>query len=153
MQEVVKAIGLVGMNINSYYAKSLKPEQIVNPALVQEYVSLSEKFRRLSVNFRFNTGKATLDNRAGRDLDRVVSYLKDKLEKRVVLAGFADNGGDYNYNYQLPHDRAEVVAEQLRARGVRISRAMSCGEELPVAATQSKSRREKTGEWKYGRKR
>jgi phosphate transport system substrate-binding protein len=85
----------------------------------------------------------TLDNRGERDLGRVVDFLKDKLDRQIILAGFADNSGDYEVNNKLAKIRAETVAEQLRARGIVVNHIASGGEELPVASNLSLAGREK----------
>src|SRR5690606_23739246 len=54
-----------------------------------DYRKLAGEAQRLSVNFRFQEGSAELDNKARRDLDRVLEYLKahDKLRQKAVLVG------------------------------------------------------------------
>jgi len=59
--------------------------QIKNVAMVQDYLKLVDNAQRLSLNFRFNTGKVTLDNRGERDLNRVVDFLKERLYKKSFL--------------------------------------------------------------------
>lgn len=134
---------MVDMNIKPFYAEKVDYSQIKNLALVQDYLKATDNAQRLSVNFRFNTGKVTLDNRGERDLSRVVDFLKDKLDRQIILAGFADNSGDYEVNNKLAKIRAETVAEQLRARGIIVNHIASGGEELPVATNLSLAGREK----------
>lgn len=140
-QEVVNRIGLVDMNVRSFYAEKTDTSQLKNPELIRDYLNATDNGQRLSLNFRFTSEKTTLDNRSIRDLDRIVDFLKDKLDRKIILAGFADNSGDYAFNLNLARARAETVAEQMRARGVFIDRIFSCGEELPVATNSSSSGR------------
>lgn len=142
-QEITNEIDMVDMNIKPFYAEKVDHSQIKNLALVQDYLKVTDNAQRLSVNFRFNTGKVTLDNRSERDLGRVVDFLKDKLDRQIILAGFADNSGDYEVNQKLAKVRAETVAEQLRARGIVVNHIASGGEELPVATNLSTPGREK----------
>jgi phosphate transport system substrate-binding protein len=142
-QEITNKIDMVDMNIKPFYAEKADYSQIKNLALVQDYLKATDNAQRLSVNFRFNTGKVTLDNRGERDLGRVVDFLKDKLDRQIILAGFADNSGDYEVNNKLAKIRAETVADQLRARGIVVNHIASGGEELPVASNLSLAGREK----------
>ena len=142
-QEIVNDIDMVDMNIKPFYAEKIDRLKIKNLALVEDYLNTTSNAQRLSLNFRFNTGRVTLDNRAERDLRRVVDFLKDKLDRQIILAGFADNSGDYTVNHSLAKVRAETVAEQMRARGIIVNHVFSCGEELPVASNLSSSGREK----------
>ena len=111
--------------------------------MVQDYLKATDNAQRLSLNFRFNTGKVTLDNRGERDLPRVVDFLKERLDRKIILAGFADNAGDYDVNLKLAKFRAETVAAQLRSRGIVVQHIASAGEELPVATNLSTSGKEK----------
>ncbi|KJR99308.1 MAG: hypothetical protein VR65_17760 [Desulfobulbaceae bacterium BRH_c16a] len=142
-QEIANSIGMVDMNIKPFYAEKTDNSAIKNLPLIEDYLKATDNAQRLSLNFRFNTGKVTLDNRGERDLNRVVDFLKDKLEKKIILAGFADNSGDYEINHTLAKVRAETVAEQLRARGIVVNHIYSGGEELPVATNLSPPGREK----------
>lgn len=142
-QEIVNKIDMVDMNIKPFYAEKTDNSQIKNLALVQDYLKATDNAQRLSLNFRFNTGQVTLDNRGERDLGRVVDFLRDKLDRQIILAGFADNSGDYEVNQRIAKVRAETVADQLRARGIVVNHIASGGEELPVATNLSLTGREK----------
>ncbi|MDK9708107.1 MAG: substrate-binding domain-containing protein [Desulforhopalus sp.] len=142
-QEITNKIDLVDMNIKTFFSERPDPGQIANPAKVEEYMKATNDAQRLSLNFRFHSGKFTLDNRSERDLSRVVDFLKDKLDRKIILAGFADNAGDYEANIKLARVRAESVADQLRARGITIGQITSCGQELPVASNASAAGKDK----------
>ena len=76
----------------------------------------------------------------------MVDFLKDKLDRQIILAGFADNSGDYDLNRQLAKMRAETVAREMQTRGIAVQGVYSGGQELPVAsnlsaAGQNKNRR------------
>lgn len=136
-QEITNKIDLVDMNIKTFFSERPDPGQVTNPAKVDDYLKATNDAQRLSLNFRFHSGKFSLDNRSERDLNRVVDFLKDKLDRKIILAGFADNAGDYEANIKLARVRAESVADQLRARGITIGQITSGGQELPVASNAS----------------
>jgi len=142
-QEITNKIDFVDMNIKTFYSEKIDQAQIKNIAMVQDYLKATDNAQRLSLNFRFNTGKVTLDNRGERDLTRVVDFLKERLDRKIILAGFADNAGDYDVNLKLAKFRAETVAVQLRSRGIVVQQIASAGEELPVATNLSTSGKEK----------
>lgn len=145
-QEIVNKADMVDMNIKPFFAEKIDPAKIARPATIQEYLQGIENAQRLSLNFRFTTGAAKLDNRSERDLNRMVDFLKNKLDRQIILAGFADNSGDYVVNRQLAQTRAETVAKEMQARGIAVQGVYSGGQELPVAsnlsaAGQNKNRR------------
>ena len=101
-----------------------------------EYQQLAQQAQRLSVNFRFQEGSATLDNKAHRDLQRVLDYLKqhDKLQDKVVLVGFGDPKSDPERAELLSKLRAMAVRRELAKQGVLFREITGMGSELPVAA-------------------
>ncbi|MCW1937014.1 substrate-binding domain-containing protein [Pseudomonas sp. MDMC_285] len=101
-----------------------------------EYQQLTQQAERLSVNFRFQEGSATLDNKAQRDLQRVFDYLKqnDKLQNKVVLVGFGDPKNDPERAELLSKLRAMAVRRELARQGVLFREITGMGSELPVAA-------------------
>ncbi len=101
-----------------------------------EYQQLAQEAQRLSVNFRFQEGSATLDNKAHRDLQRVLDYLKrhDKLRDKVVLVGFGDPKSDPERAELLSKLRAMAVRRELAKQGVLFREITGMGSELPVAA-------------------
>ncbi len=100
------------------------------------YQALAREARRLSVNFRFQEGSANLDNKAQRDLERVLDYLKsqDKLQQKVVLVGFGDPKADPARAELLSKLRAMAVRRELARHGVMFRAITGLGDELPVAA-------------------
>ncbi|MDK9708776.1 MAG: phosphate ABC transporter substrate-binding/OmpA family protein [Desulforhopalus sp.] len=142
-QEITNNIDFIGMNIKTLYSEKIDQTQIKSTVMVQEYLKATADAERLSLNFRFQTGKVALDTRAERDLSRVADFLQDRRDRQIILAGFADKAGDYEMNLRLARIRAEIVAEQLRSRGVAVDHVASGGAELPVASNLSLSGKEK----------
>lgn len=142
-QEIVKNLGFVDLNIKSFVADAMGSADIKNSESIRPYVETIKDSERLSLNFRFRNNLAILDNRGMRDLDRMVDFLKERMDKKILLAGFADNAGDSGYNRDLAFERAETVAKELRARGIAINKVISVGEELPVASNSTEQGREK----------
>jgi len=107
-----------------------------NPQMPPSYQKLAREAQRLSVNFRFQEGSANLDNKAQRDLERLLDYLTshNKLHQRVVLVGFGDSKSDPERAALLSKLRAMAVRRELAKGGVLFREIIGLGDELPVAA-------------------
>ena len=89
------------------------------------------------------TGSANLDNRGLRDLDRLLAFLRENSQARLVLVGFSDSRGASGQNSKLSLERAKKIAEELRERGVRAVDVEAMGSEMPVASNDNENGREK----------
>lgn len=100
------------------------------------YQAIAREAQRLSVNFRFEEGSASLDNKARQDLARVVAYISshDKRDKRVTLVGFGDAKDDPQRAALLSKLRAMAVRRELVKSGVVLRDIRGFGAEMPVAA-------------------
>jgi phosphate transport system substrate-binding protein len=142
-QKIVEKIGFVDMNIRAITMDPPDTGHIVSVQRVRDYLNAVKNAQRLSLNFRFKKNLTVLDNRSVRDLDRIISFLADKLDKKIILAGFADASGDYEYNHKLAMTRAQLVGSELKARGIAVSDIFSCGQEMPVASNMTEQGKEK----------
>ncbi len=100
---------------------------------------------RLSLSFRFRSGKTELDAKAVRDLDRVVRLLAkpENRRKQVCLLGFSDQSGSRSANLKISEERAKEISAQLALRGVPIAGILSMGSDMPVASNETKSGQDK----------
>ncbi|NWA03027.1 substrate-binding domain-containing protein [Pseudomonas gingeri] len=107
-----------------------------NPQMPPGYQQLAKRAQRLSVNFRFEEGSASLDNKARQDVLRVLDYLRDqnKLNKRVTLVGFGDAKNDPQRAALLSRLRAMAVRRELLKGGVVFRDIQGFGAQMPVAA-------------------
>ncbi len=78
-------------------------------------------------NVLFAFGQSTLSPEADAYMDRVASILKDKTNHQVLLEGHTDNVGTAGFNQKLSEQRANVVADALRARMVPNARLQVSG--------------------------
>jgi len=137
-QDVVAANGFVAQNVS-----------LETPVVAEEapdaYKQLTQNAERLSLDFRFQPGKAEQDNKALVDLDRVVSLIADRgnAGDRILLFGFADSTGAPGVNQALSVNRAKVIADQLLQRGIKPALVRGFGSELPVASNDTDDGREK----------
>ena len=122
---------------NGFVAQSVQAHSVLPGAhMPQDYQALTREAQRLSVNFRFEEGSASLDNKARQDLLRVVDYLSahGKLDKQVTLVGFGDAKDDPQRAQLLSRLRAMAVRRELVKSGVVPREIRGYGAQMPVAA-------------------
>lgn len=142
--------GLIGLNLDTTGASSsnyrlARVEAAVgtvqDTVILGELLDLVQNAVRLSATFRFSASTSSideqysLDNRAQRDLARVVNFLRNETPAgtEVFILGFADTSGDYASNLALSRLRAQSVADKLASLGVPITAIAGFGEEAPIA--------------------
>ena len=137
-QAIVEKTGFIAQSVQ---AVAVAP----TAGMPAAYAQLSQQAQRLSVNFRFQEGSATLDNKAQRDIGRVLDYLtrQGKLRDEVVLVGFGDAKSDPARAELLSKLRAMAVRRELAKGGVMPREVTGLGDELPVAANSADSGRMK----------
>src|SRR5262245_2538925 len=129
---------------NGFVAQTVKSENAsVAQSAPAEYKRLTAGAERLSVNFRFRRGGRELDNKARLDLDRVVNFVADLkfTGQNILLFGFADEG--MGTDLEISKERAELVAEQFKHRGITPAVVTGLGSMIPVASSASEEGREK----------
>ena len=129
-----------------FIAQTVKAENIsIAQTAPSEYRRLTEGAERLSLNLRFRKGGKDLDNKARLDLDRVVNFITDLkfTGQHILLFGFADDGNEQNINLELSKQRAELVAEQFKRRGLTPSIVTGFGATIPVASSVTEDGKEK----------
>ena len=122
---------------NGFVAQSVQADNVMPGAhMPEQYQALTREAQRLSVNFRFEEGSASLDNKARQDLLRVVDYLSahGKLDKQVTLVGFGDAKDDPQRAQLLSRLRAMAVRRELVKSGVVLREIQGYGAQMPVAA-------------------
>lgn len=129
---------------NGFIAQTVEAVKVpVTADMPQTYQELARNAQRLSVNFRFQEGSASLDNKAQQDLHRVLDYLRehDKLQNNVVLVGFGDPKADSARAELLSKLRAMAVRRELVREGVVMREVTGLGDERPVADNEGDSGR------------
>ena len=128
-QAIVAANGFIAQQVQ---AIGVTPR----PSMPDDYQAITRDAQRLTVNFRFEEGSASLDNKARQDLQRVVAYIRShgKLDKRVTLVGFGDAKNDPQRAALLSKLRAMAVRRELVKSGVVLRDIRGFGAQMPVAA-------------------
>lgn len=148
-QESLEDVGIVGLNVSLQtpdmqglrFQSAILADGVENT--LADLVNLSETVNladRLSITYRFQSGSATLDERARADIDRLsgIVSLGDLDNKEILLIGFTDAVGDAANNAILATQRAASVEKLLldalpqgAADNVQI-RSIGLGEVAPV---------------------
>ncbi|RPI71866.1 MAG: cell envelope biogenesis protein OmpA, partial [Desulfobacteraceae bacterium] len=142
-QEVVAQTGFVDMTIRFFPSNPELKSVLRDPNVRKQYANLIQEGKRLSTNFRFHPADARLDNRGVKDLERLVEFLKNNLDKKIVLVGFTDSAGDYEFNQKLALERAKSVGKELSARGLVVAEVIGVGQERNIASNETESGRAK----------
>jgi len=139
-QDIVKQVGFISQNIKQFV-------QQVGQDAPTEYQELSKKAKRLSVNFRFDQGSPQLDNKAYRDLDRVVSYMTKPENKslKLYLVGFSDARSQFSHDLLLSKFRALAVHASLMRDGVKVEKSIGLGSFMPVVSNNKEGTKLKNG--------
>jgi len=92
----------------------------------------------------FENNKATLMPGAMRAMDKLVHFLSENEERKVLIEGHTDNVGSRTYNIDLSLRRAEAVENALLSKGISSGRVVTkgYGEAYPVAENSSAAGRQ-----------
>jgi len=84
----------------------------------------------------FEVDRAELRPGARRELDKLVSALRDNPEFNLVIEGHTDSTGSAGYNLDLSERRANAVRGYLAANGISPDRlqTVGLGQEYPIAS-------------------
>jgi phosphate transport system substrate-binding protein len=144
-QELVTQNGFVGQTIRPVEQEPLAMREASTGLQEVRYTRATQSAARLPLDFRFRSGSASLDNKALDDLDRISSFVASPqyAGQSILLLGFADSSGNKENNDRLSADRARIVADEFRARGIKVAEVTGFGSERPVANNSTAEGREK----------
>lgn len=133
-QEIVAKNGFIAQQIEAVNAIAVNE-------LPEDFQQLIQGGLRLTVNFRFKQGSAQLDNRALRDIERLVDFSQKQQDKKLLLIGFGDQKKDSERALLLSKLRAMAVRRELVKRGVYPKLSHGYGQQLAVASNSRESGR------------
>lgn len=139
-QAIVSRSGFVSQN-----PIAVKPELDGNaPATFKR---LTGNYQRLTVNFRFAEGRTRLDNKAQRDLTRVMSFLDshNQSAEDVLLIGFADSQSNELRAQMISELRALSVRKALSREGLKNVAYTGYGHYMPVGTSGGVSGQQRNG--------
>lgn len=132
-QPVVTAAGFISQQVIAQKV----PIDLEAP---EEYKELTHNAERLSLNIRFRPGVVELDNKAVRDVQRLLEF-RERPEfrgKRLMLFGFSDANESLPYmSYSLSVNRADAVGDYLIRMGLAPTNIRGYGHDLPVSSNDN----------------
>jgi len=132
-QDIVRHQGFISQNVAAM-------NTVLADNLPSEYLQIVQGNQRLSVNFRFKPGSAKLDNKASKDVQRLVHFIKQQKEpKELLLIGFGDKRKNAQRSKLLSKLRAMAVRRELARLGVYAKLSTGYGEFNPLASYESSS--------------
>ncbi len=130
-QDIVQTQGFTSQNVAAM-------ETRLADNLPMDYLQVVQGNQRLSVNFRFKPGSAKLDNKGGKDIQRLVYFIRQqKASKELLLIGFGDKRKNARRSKLLSKLRAMAVRRELARLGVYAKLSTGYGEFNPLAAYES----------------
>ncbi len=140
-QPVVTSTGLVNMDVTPL-AQTESDDPRKQSA---RWKKLTTAAAEIPTRFRFRTNSNDLDNRANRDLGRIVYLLSQPAYqgKEVTLIGFADSSGSPRRNLDLSQSRADTVKQIMAEEGVTVRVAEGVGAAAFIAPTDNEDHKEK----------
>ncbi len=133
-QPIVGKVGFVDQAIKSYAVE----DPGVYPEEMRDMIKGAE---RLSINIRFQKGSIKLDNKAQKDIDRLVDYMAGPgAGRKLMLFGFSDGMEVMPiYSIELSVSRADIVSEVLLKNGLAPVRVRGYGEAMLLAGNEDKA--------------
>jgi tetratricopeptide (TPR) repeat protein len=90
-------------------------------------------------NILFGFDSTVLRPEAFPELDRLVRFLKNNPETKILIAGYTDDRGSHDYNLKLSQQRAKAVFDYLISRGIDVRRLQykGFGEAHPITSNHT----------------
>lgn len=118
--------------------------------LMRQLMRLLGPGKRLSATMRFETLSSQLDSESIQQLPDIARYLKgeDLTKEKIIIAGYSDSTGAFEFNRGLALKRAETVrdalliiaGDELRSENIEIQ---AFAELFPVGCNDTEAGREK----------
>lgn len=123
--------------------KGFKKSLSFGPAELKKALDAQGRIRLYGI--LFDTDKATLKQDSSKELQHVVTLLKDNPELKLEVQGHTDDQGTDEYNLQLSARRAETVVNYLDLFGIEPGRLTpkGFGETRPVETNATEEGRAK----------
>lgn len=114
-----------------------KKKEVVEPVIEKKAPGLGDVI--VFKNILFNFDRSFLRSLSEKELDKIISYMKNNKELKIVIDGHADWIGTDEYNDALSERRAVSALSYIQSKGIGKNRIefRYFGESKPVAANAS----------------
>jgi OOP family OmpA-OmpF porin len=105
-----------------------------------------DKDINISLDVKFELGRADVDETYVGDLDRLALVMKKNTDLKIEVQGHTDNSGTDSYNMTISQKRADSVASYLiRKHGIGTERIKSkgYGPRVPIASNETRMGRKR----------
>jgi len=94
-------------------------------------------------DIRFKTGSAILEGNGQVELNKLVQWMAENAELKILITGHTDNIGKPSDNLLLSKQRAKAVMDYLIEKGIAANRIQTTGkgDTDPVASNQTEEGR------------
>ena len=94
-------------------------------------------------NIEFEAGKTALKSESKKELNKLVVFLKDRPQYKLLLYGHTDSSGSRAVNKSLSEKRANAVKNYLISKGIKEKRigAFGMGEDYPKTSNSTEAGR------------
>ena len=115
--------------------QTVKPQPVAAPEIIEK--------GRTTLKVLFDTNKDIIKKNSFKDVDNLVSVMKQYPDLDVIIEGHTDNVGGAAFNKKLSQKRADAVKKYMVAKGVDAKRinTIGYGLEKPIADNKTKEGR------------
>lgn len=129
-----------GLDKDALLQSMISTDDLVSSNTLRNMIVELQDAARLSTTFRFTSGSSRLDNKAQRDISRMIEFLSrpENADKQIMVVGFTDSDGAFSSNEALSNARAASVVAAIRSHpdwanlGDRSMNTFGFGELAPV---------------------
>lgn len=135
-QNIAKNLGLIPLTIDDSTVK-------FNRNYPPRYLDLIRDSKRLSVTFHFDKDTNEFDNKARRDLERLVNYVKANKTKDIYLFGFSEDTNNPQSDRIRSDHLAHSIEEYLVANNINPLYVRGFGHKGPISSNETEAGRNK----------
>ena len=125
---------------------------VVEDSLQDNSVTVVDEVTQVMVDSTLNSGKKLVINsvmfaydqvkliqESQPELDKIVNYMNEYKDAKLIIDGHTDSKGAVSYNKRLSRARANKIKEYLSSAGIKVSRMEThgYGESKPIADNQN----------------
>lgn len=128
-QTVVENNNLISLKVNDATVR-------FNRNYPPRYLNMIRESKRLSITFHFDAN-LELDNKGKRDIERLISYIKNRRLKDLFVFGFSAESDDKASDKTLSEQLADNISQRLKAQGIKPFYTQGYGSRGAIASNET----------------